>query len=207
MSQVINGNPIRFTIYVYDREGDLLPPDYDPDFAVLRNGTYLSSQIITTNTPADGWFQCSYTPSTMAWGDTFEVEVSVYTEGSLAPKLTSLFFTVLPNAADIRNALGLASANADTQLTAILTEIGTRLATSSYVEPANSTISDIFAQLQLTDTDVATILSKVPTPTDELAIRNDQLLMKAVLDQFRFTTTNQVDANALTENCPSRPQA
>ena len=132
------------------------------------------------------------------------------------------------DAADVRTAVGLSSANLDTQLGDIPTvsefEARTLLA-ASYFDPANDTVASVTNTanvLNAVETDAASRnaskadvsgLSTFDASTDQVVASNmrgtdgantvapansDISAIKSKTDQFVFSVANQVDANALT---------
>ena len=96
------------------------------------------------------------------------------------------------DAAGVRSAVGLASANLDTQLSGIsskTTNLPSDPADASDIAGALSTVNSTLSTIAgYIDTEVAAILAAVDTEVGAI---------KAKTDQLTFTVANQVDANAL----------
>jgi hypothetical protein len=113
------------------------------------------------------------------------------------------------DAADIRSALGMSSANLDAQLADIPTvsEFNARtLVAADYFDPATDTVARVtLVDTTTTNTDMRGTNSALLASTNgsgltaipDMATVTNQTAIKAVTDQFVFTVANQVDSNAL----------
>ena len=113
------------------------------------------------------------------------------------------------DAAGVRSALGMATANLDTQIGDIPTvsEFNARtLVAADYFDPATDTVAHVtLVDTTTTNTDMRGTDSALLASTNgsgltaipDMATVTNQTAIKAVTDQFVFTVANQVDSNAL----------
>lgn len=122
-------------------------------------------------------------------------------DATISSRLPTSGYTAPLDAAGTRSAVGLASANLDTQLTALDNDILTRLAASSYTAPLSAAgtrtaigmaSADLDTQLGTLNTNVLARLATASyTAPDNAGIS----AIKTQTDKLTFTVANQIDAN------------
>ena len=170
--------------------------------AVTQNNTDIgvvdsvvdSIKTVTDNLPNSGALTDLASASSLSTVDTVVDAIKVKTDQFVFTTPNQVDANALSgggsgglDAAGVRNAIGLSSANLDTQLADIPTvaEFEARtLVASAYFDPAADTVSNVSTTGSVTD----------PVTTSNAA---DVTAIKAKTDQFVFSVANQVDANAV----------
>ena len=151
-------------------------------------------KTVTDNLPNSGALSDLATAANLATVDTVVDAIKVKTDQFVFTVANQVDANALTgggsglDAAGVRSAIGLSSANLDTQLGDIPTvaEFEARtLVSSAYFDASADTVANV--------TTVGTVTNAVTTSN-----ASDVTAIKTKTDQFVFTVSNQVDANALT---------
>jgi len=150
---------------------------------------------VTNNLPDSGALTSLATASDLATVDTVVDAILVDTGTTIPAQITGLNNL---DAAGVRSAVGLASANLDTQIADLPTvaEFEARtLVAAAYFDPSSDAVANVtLCATTTTNTDMrGTDSANTVAPAN-----SDVAAIKAKTDQFVFTVANQVDANALT---------
>ena len=150
---------------------------------------------VTNNLPDSGALTSLATASDLATVDSNVDDILVDTGTTIPAQITGLNNL---DAAGVRSAVGLASANLDTQIADLPTvaEFEARtIVAAAYFDPASDAVANVtLVDTTTTNTDMrGTDLANTVAPAN-----SDITAIKAKTDQFVFTIANQVDANALT---------
>jgi len=191
-SMLINST-LYWTIRLYTEAGILVDADSTPTVAIRKNGSGVGDSVtVTKRSATTGIYDCSWNPASEAEGDQFTIEetavISAATysnswgvvvfavERGTDSALLASGYTAPLDAAGVRTAIGIASANLDTQIGDIPTvaEFEARtLPSSDYFDPATDTV----ARVTLVDT-----VTDLTNHIADSAIRNAIGLASANLD-------------------------
>ncbi|MGV3486861.1 MAG: hypothetical protein ACO1RT_20770 [Planctomycetaceae bacterium] len=175
--------------------GVLAAPGSLPSAVLYRNGVSSGVTVTVTNV-STGLYKAAFTTGAWAAGDVLQLLVTAsidgtsYTAIAWDGEITSSSGGL--DAAGVRAAVGLASANLDTQLGAIDDFLDTEVAAIKAKtdnlpsDPADASV-------------IAGLISGLDTKLDTIddLLDTEVAAIKAKTDQLTFTTANQVDANAL----------
>ena len=161
----------------------------------ITNSSVNTIKAVTNNLPDSGALSSLATASDLATVDTVVDAILVDTGTTIPTQITGLNNL---DAAGVRSAVGLASANLDTQIADLPTvaEFEARtLVAAAYFDPASDAVANVtLVATTTTNTDMrGTDGANTVAPAN-----SDVAAIKAKTDQFVFTVSNQVDANALT---------
>ena len=161
----------------------------------ITNSSVNTIKTVTNNLPDSGALTSLATASDLATVDTVVDAILIDTGTTIPAQITGLNDI---DAAGVRSAVGLASANLDTQIADLPTvaEFEARtIAASAYFDPA----SDVVANVTLVDTTTTNTDMRGTDSANTVAPANSDITaIKTKTDQFVFTVANQVDSNALT---------
>ena len=161
----------------------------------ITNSSVNAIKTVTNALPDSGALSSLATASDLATVDTVVDAILVDTGATIPAQITGLNNL---DAAGVRSAVGLASANLDTQIADLPTvaEFEARtLVAAAYFDPS----ADAVANVTLVGTTTTNTDMRGTDSANTVAPANSDITaIKAKTDQFVFTVSNQVDANALT---------
>ena len=161
----------------------------------ITNSSVNAIKTVTNALPDSGALSSLATASDLATVDTVVDAILVDTGTTIPAQITGLNNL---DAAGVRSAVGLASANLDTQIADLPTvaEFEARtLVAAAYFDPS----ADAVANVTLVGTTTTNTDMRGTDSANTVAPANSDITaIKAKTDQFVFTVSNQVDANALT---------